>query len=102
MKLIKIAAIAALLTVPACMASEQPPESSKTSWWSSLVSNVKDGIDDLKTVAKGEIDSIRTRYNTSELKWNDPDCLIIEGIIATMALYIGYRIIKKATRKKSS
>ncbi len=132
MKLIKIAAIAALLVAPACMASQPSGPSKKSSWFSSFKADVKETVDDVKAAGERgkdhlrdaglakrtwgytfrsftdrviesvseELDSISLRYNTGNLRWNDTDCLVIEGILAATVLYIGYKLIRKATRKK--
>ena len=93
MKMIKIAAIAALLVAPTCMASQVAGPSQKSSWFSSFKADVIETVDD-------EINSISLRYNIGDLRWNDTDCLIIEGILAATVLYVGYKLIRKVTRKK--
>lgn len=54
----------------------------------------------LRTTKK-EVTSLQDRYHRGTLKWDDPDMLVIEGIAAVFALYIGHKIYRKATQSKS-
>ncbi len=67
----------------------RPNGPSGPSWWSYY--SIK---------ARLNYRSFMRRYKKGTLKWNDTECLVLEGVLATIVLYAGYKIYKRVTREK--